>query len=618
MTFTERLKLYKKDIDSIFEIKGIVSGDINNTIDSIKKDLLNQVDSQIDIVCNSIDAPIKIGIEGESTHGIKEFSKQLLGFNGFDKIQSIENNNNIIFDIWYSMTNSTTEIFNQSNGRKIELDDESTKKNALIDKAKEFVSDNILTNPIQYNITIPAPKEDFFRKACEHNVHFIIFPGRNTKENDSYNNSLDLILAIIDYDKMLGKDKIIKDAIKDNNKAPFIPVIKHSSDNTEIMQNVLSNFPELREFSATNVQIIGNDYHELEGLKKQLVDFFDIQGQLSPYNQDSVNIILKHHQQIINESIDKLSQLFDRLNTELVYTIASNTLDVDNLFKEIEPSRIKLRKNCDSSVEVFRKTALKDIDKRLSKARTQKEISHVLDEVSSDKGFFTTQLNSTLNIDKKINEFKARTEDAITKRIKKTVLEKNKSTMISNAKHKISQMEVPLDDIFKLDYIKEQLKECKSINSEKIRIGHGFLYFMGDIGFILGLLGIILIPFMDGYLKDYPSSIILIPILVFVLSCCIKLSRFIRIRKVRNAKKNRMIEIIDGIQVNAIKDDLEKRIEDAILKLKEALKPLFNDFTEYDQDVKRLNKLKEEYQQKMQEVKEYIHADSKSIVIVER
>lgn len=38
-----------------------------------------------------------------------------------------------------------------------------------------------------------------------------------------------------------------------------------------------------------------------------------------------------------------------------------------------------------------------------------------------------------------------------------------------------------------------------------------------------------------------------------------------------------MIEIIDGIQVNAIKDDLEKRIEDAILKLKEALKPLFND-----------------------------------------
>lgn len=141
---------------------------------------------------------------------------------------------------------------------------------------------------------------------------------------------------------------------------------------------------------------------------------------------------------------------------------------------------------------------------------------------------------------------------------------------------------------------------------------------MGDIGFILGLLGIILIPFMDGYLKDYPSSIILIPILVFVLSCCIKLSRFIRIRKVRNAKKNRMIEIIDGIQVNAIKDDLEKRIEDAILKLKEALKPLFNDFTEYDQDVKRLNKLKEEYQQKMQEVKEYIHPDSKSIVIVER
>lgn len=79
-----------------------------------------------------------------------------------------------------------------------------------------------------------------------------------------------------------------------------------------------------------------------------------------------------------------------------------------------------------------------------------------------------------------------------------------------------------------------------------------------------------------------------------------------------------MIEIIDGIQVNAIKDDLEKRIEDAILKLKEALKPLFNDFTEYDQDVKRLNKLKEEYQQKMQEVKEYIHPDSKSIVIVER
>ena len=79
-----------------------------------------------------------------------------------------------------------------------------------------------------------------------------------------------------------------------------------------------------------------------------------------------------------------------------------------------------------------------------------------------------------------------------------------------------------------------------------------------------------------------------------------------------------MIEIIDGIQVNAIKDDLEKRIEDAILKLKEALKPLFNDFTEYDRDVKRLNKLKEEYQQKMQEVKEYIHPDSKSIVIVER
>ena len=415
----------------------IESNFIREKINEIKQYRLSEVRSSIANLINELEYHLTIGVEGEQDHGLIEIVDALLGMDNrfVDEVAEIgkQSNNNILrLSFIEGKSYIETRRVGRESNSPLALED----KSVSITKPTNFISSAInktFNKKVEYDITMPVLHNNaLHQKMKDNNVDIIVFPGKKETENDNYQGKLDLIIAVVDNRKTTYKDKIISDALEENHVMVYPVIIKnYINDDTRA---VFENIPSLRGYSDI-VEIAADDQSQMNKLRQKVERFIDKNRWQSfrNINWQSISKIDESSLQNRKLKIKKAGETFAKAMNSFMIEIdnlrADVVLDTYYTFNKWDKNTVKNNKKIRKAAESYYKAVLKDLNSRLKKASDVVQLKKIVADLTSDEYLFSKNFDLVTKIQGDFDNLKDERKRVLLKEASKLRIKKQNLSM---------------------------------------------------------------------------------------------------------------------------------------------------------------------------------------------
>lgn len=415
----------------------IESNFIREKINEIKQYRLSEVRSSIANLINELEYHLTIGVEGEQDHGLIEIVDALLGMDNrfVDEVAEIgkQSNNNILrLSFIEGKSYIETRRVGRESNSPLALED----KSVSITKPTNFISSAInktFNRKVEYDITMPVLHNNaLHQKMKDNNVDIIVFPGKKETENDNYQGKLDLIIAVVDNRKTTYKDKIISDALEENHVMVYPVIIKsYINDDTRA---VFENIPSLRGYSDI-VEIAADDQSQMNKLRQKVERFIDKNRWQSfrNINWQSISKIDESSLQNRKLKIKKAGETFAKAMNSFMIEIdnlrADVVLDTYYTFNKWDKNTVKNNKKIRKAAESYYKAVLKDLNSRLKKASDVVQLKKIVADLTSDEYLFSKNFDLVTKIQGDFDNLKDERKRVLLKEASKLRIKKQNLSM---------------------------------------------------------------------------------------------------------------------------------------------------------------------------------------------
>ena len=415
----------------------IESNFIREKINEIKQYRLSEVRSSIANLINELEYHLTIGVEGEQDHGLIEIVDALLGMDNrfVDEVAEIgkQSNNNILrLSFIEGKSYIETRRVGRESNSPLALED----KSVSITKPTNFISSAInktFNRKVEYDITMPVLHNNaLHQKMKDNNVDIIVFPGKKETENDNYQGKLDLIIAVVDNRKTTYKDKIISDALEENHVMVYPVIIKnYINDDTRA---VFENIPSLRGYSDI-VEIAADDQSQMNKLRQKVEQFIDNNSwqSIRNINWQSLPKIYESSLQNRKLKIKKAGETFAKAMNSFMIEIdnlrADVVLDTYYTFNKWDKNTVKNNKKIRKAAESYYKAVLKDLNSRLKKASDVVQLKKIVADLTSDEYLFSKNFDLVTKIQGDFDNLKDERKRVLLKEASKLRIKKQNLSM---------------------------------------------------------------------------------------------------------------------------------------------------------------------------------------------
>lgn len=532
----------------------IESNFIREKINEIKQYSLSVVRSSIANLINELEYHLTIGVEGEQDHGLIEIVDALLGMDNrfVDEVAEIgkQSNNNILrLSFIEGKSYIETRRVGRESNSPLALEDKGvsvTKPTSIISSMKSAINKTI-NRKVEYDITMPVLHNNaLHQKMKENNVDIIVFPGKKETENDNYQGKLDLIIAVVDNRKTTYKDKIISDALEENHVMVYPVIIKnYINDDTRA---VFENIPSLRGYSDI-VEIAADDHSQMNKLRQMVEQFIDNNSWQSIRNNSWQSIPKIYESSLQNRKlkIEEAGKTFAKAMNSFMIEInnlrADVVLDTYDIFYKWDQNTVKNNKKIRKAVESYYKAILKELNSRLKKASDVEQLTSIVADLTSDEYLFSKDFDLVTKLQGDFDNLKDERKRFLLKEASKLKIRKQNLSMNGIIEGIFKDFRLEIDT---------NILRTKQLSEE-----------------------------VERYRDEICSAL---------LSGSMLNPQWIQMR----AKKNKVRDCIKSLQIDAIIDNLCAVIVRNIEQIKVDLNKKIAEYTEHDNDVKRVIGLQKE------------------------